>query len=317
MSKPDIVENYSRERDFLASSIPGMNSAGKVPTLNASELTEEAFKKVWVDRNETCLIKGAISHWPAVQKWGNKEYWLRTCENKKVTVARNNGHELREKTLIGLLQMNFHDAMNRLYNNVDFSFYVQDVMPEAFKDIAGFNFLPSPKRPNNYIPNRLLIQRRAFTTWHAHSYDEFLLCQVKGAKKVMLFPSEIPSDIEHVTAFLRNERYLNGESLDMTVDFKPVIAELEEGDALYIPPFWHHAVHPQHSEVNFCVIHCWASPIHKFGYLSNYFVRQNYKDLIWPINKNSLKVPLLVLGGLVSLATRAICSKVSRAFLSA
>ena len=166
-------------------------------------------------------------------------------------------------------------------------------IPEAFKDIAGFHFLPSPPKPNNYEPITLLIQRRTFTTWHAHPYDEFLLSQVMGSKKVILFPPNIPEDKNYVCDFLRDELYLEGKSLNKKLNYNPIIAELKEGDALYIPPYWHQAIHTLGAGINFSVIYRWGSPLHKMGNFNSRFVIDNYKDLLWPVNKYTLIVPLI------------------------
>ncbi|MBA4055269.1 MAG: hypothetical protein C0490_11195 [Marivirga sp.] len=307
--------NYTRERDFLSSAIPGMDNPKGIQVVEAKDMTPAVFKNEFVNHNKPCVIKGAINHWPAIEKWRDRKYWLKTSKNVPVYLARNNGHEVTEKTNIGLLKMNFHDAINRLYDNVDFLFYVQEVMPEIFQDISGFHFLPTSFKPKNYVRNRLLIQRRSFTTWHAHFVDEFLLCQVNGAKKVMLFSPNIPADLGHVCSFLRHELYLEGETLDKSLDFNPMVAELAEGDALYIPPYWHHAVHPLHSGINFSIVHCWASPIHKFGKFSNYFVKRIYEDKLWPIGKKTPAMLLLAISSFVLYTLGKMTKKVSDQYL--
>ncbi|MCA4899113.1 MAG: cupin-like domain-containing protein [Cytophagales bacterium] len=318
-SKTDVyVQDASRhahEKDYLALSIPGMENAQTIETIDVKEMTTVRFRTEFINNNKPCVIKGAVNHWPAIEKWRDKQYWLNTVTDKRVTVARNNGHELSEKTKIGQIKMSFHEAMTRLYDEVDHTFYIQEVLPEASTDIAGFHFLPAPSRSKNYVPNRLLIQRRSFTTWHAHFVDEFLLCQVNGAKRVMLFSPNIPQEMGHVWHFLRQELYLEGQSLDKNLDFKPIVADLAEGDALYIPPYWHHAVHPLHSGINFSVVHCWGSPIHKFGKFSNYFVKQLYGSKLWPVNKYTPVMPFLAMGSLASYTFKKMAGKISDQYI--
>lgn len=141
-----------------------------------------------------------------------------------------------------------------------------------------------------YDRMRLFLYRGAATNWHYHSTDETLMCQVKGAKRVGLFGPHV-KDIGNVTRFLLEERQLEGEKLDSALDLSPYMADVEEGDALYIPPYWHHAVVPHDLEVGFTLACCWKSPLHKLGDFSNFFVRKLYADGMWPLKKISLVIP--------------------------
>jgi hypothetical protein len=279
----------------MFSMIPGMPDAAGVPVLDAACLDKQEFLTQWVDNNRPCLIRGAIRHWPAVEKWRDKNYWLAVCSNFNVCVFPHENHV--DYSRIKSFDLPLHEAIERLFEGRDHIFSIpaekidrQDRFFNLLEDMKGFSFLPSPPAPRNYDRQRIFIYRRASTAWHYHPIDETLMCQVNGGKRVGLLPPDIPRP-QYVTDYLHNEGYLDGKSLDLAL--KPMVVDVDEGDALYIPPFWHHGVVPKDARVGFTVAFCWASPWHKMGDLSNYFVRKLYKDALWPIKKISPVVPFL------------------------
>lgn len=289
-----VIENLRNE---LFSIIPGIRQASAVPVIDARDLKEEVFREQWVARNRPCLVKGAVRHWPAVEKWKDKQYWLSMCDNFDVTVYPHQNHVDRVRNKGE--DMLFHDAVERLFRRQDIVFSIpaeQIVEGKRFfrilKDVKGFRFLSSPKKPLIYDQRRFFIYRRAATAWHYHSTDETLMCQVNGSKRVALLSPEIPN-AKHVTDFLHRELYLDGKTMDASLDLKPFIVDVEEGDALYIPPFWHHGVVPNDDEVGFTLAYCWKSPWHKYGRFANYFVRQLYKDGLWPLKPVSVALPFI------------------------
>lgn len=281
----------------LFSIIPGINHASTVPVLDADTLTEEEFITNWVFPNKPCLIKGAVKHWPAVQKWKDHEYWLSICENFNIQVHLHQNYNSPDLQ-VGE-EMTFYDAVERLFQNRD---YIVSMPSEAVReggrfasllnDIKGFKFLTRSKMPRVYDRSRLFSYRRAATAWHYHPVDETLMCQVNGSKRVALLPENIPN-AKYVIKFLREERHLRGEVMDKSLDLSPAIVDVDEGDALYIPPYWHHGVVPNDGKVGFTLAYCWSSPWHKFGNLTSYFVRKLYRDAMWPFKSISLFLPFI------------------------
>jgi len=282
------MENFSKT---FFSVIPGMEAATGLSVVNAESLTRESFKKDWVSRNKACLIKGAIKHWPAVEKWRRKEHWLSNCDNIKVTIYPHLNYNDPKRQMEGRVELGFHEAVDRLFQNKDhvFSFPGGQIRDKSFsqvmneQDLPGFSFLSPLERPRLYPQKRFFMYRRAATAWHAHNMDETLMCQVNGPKRVALFSPHI-EQAKYVTEFLANELHLNGQLMNADLRLKPMIADVEEGDALYIPPYWHHAVVPLDGEVGFTLAYCWRSPLHIMGNHSNYFVRDLYDSGIWPPN---------------------------------
>ena len=300
-NKADTAEMEELANSFF-SIIPGIERPATVPVLTADTLKEDVFKNEWVAKNKPCLIRGAVKHWPAIEKWRHKDYWIAMCRNFEAKVYPHQNFIGTGRQEAGLEKMLFYDAIERLFQNKDHVFSMpgeQVHIKEAKKrfarvkeDLRGFSFLPSAPGPRYYKRIRLFIYRRAATNWHYHGVDETLMCQVNGAKRVALLSPGIPRP-GYVTKFLLREAYLNGEVLDRSLNLAPLITDVAEGDALYIPPYWHHAVVPKDGEIGFTVAFCWRSPLHILGNFSNYFVRNLYKQGMWPLTGYSFLLPVL------------------------
>lgn len=295
IAEDNLLDMQKIGNDFF-SIIPGIENASILPTLMADEINETIFIRDWVNNNKPCLVKGAVKHWPAMQLWKNKSYWKTACENFNIYVYPHQNYN--NKALNQEEEMPFYDAIERLFQKSDPVFSMPSEAIDKnnrfaglVKDVTGFTFLPEPAKPRIYNRTRMFMYRRASTAWHYHDVDETLMCQVEGAKRIVLFSPNI-RNAAYVTDFLHQECYLEGIKL-ASKDLKPIIVDVEKGDALYIPPYWHHGVVPKDSEVGFTVAYCWASPLHKFGDFSNYFVRRLYRDALWPIKKISLVMPFL------------------------
>jgi hypothetical protein len=289
-----------------------MDNPLSVPELQSETLDEATFMRKWVAKNRPCVVRGAVRHWPAVARWGDKDYWLERCDNFDVKAYPHQNFITPKLQHIGLEQIPFHSAMERLFANRDYIFSIpgQKIMKGARfekveEDVPGFTFLPSPAMPRWYERMRFFAYRRAGTHWHYHGIDETLMCQVKGSKKVGLLSPRIPK-IREVTRFLQDESYLGGEYLDTSLRLNPYIVDVEEGDALYIPPYWHHVVVPNDGEVGFTVAFCWKSPLHILGNFSNFMVRNVYRQGMWPFNYNTLLLPFIgCYAGLLYLTKKA------------
>ena len=83
--------------------------------------------------------------------------------------------------------------------------------------------------------------------------------------------------------------------MDPSLKLSSYVVDVLEGDALYIPPYWHHGVVPTDANVGFTLAYCWASPIHILGDFSNYFVRSLFLKGLWPIKKISFALPFIAL----------------------
>lgn len=293
------VDEMKPVMDLYLSFIPGMGRPLPVPVVYAETLTKKEFTEKWVSRNKPCLVKNAVIHWPAVEKWKHLEYWLNKCDNFDINVYPHQNFNNREKQDKGKEVMPFHKAIERLFNNSDylFSLPAEQITDEGRfsgikADMPGFIFLPETENPRYYERMRFFSYRRAATGWHYHGIDETLMCQVKGTKRVALLSPDIPN-AGYVTKYLKEENYLNNDHFEVQNNIQPLMVDVEEGDALYIPPYWHHVVVPVDGEIGFTVAFCWKSPLHILGNFSNYFVRALYRQGMWPLNINTFFMPLL------------------------
>ncbi len=136
--------------------------------------------------------------------------------------------------------------------------------PELAADLAEFFFLTQPEPPFFYLSDRIIFFRRAGTSWHYHPWDETLMCQVKGPVTVGLLDVRNPlhPHIRHV--FFKEDYY------DQPFAFNALPAEglpwfqanLETGDALYIPPLWWHGIVATREEAGVTAPVSWKSPSH-------------------------------------------------------
>jgi hypothetical protein len=294
-------EEMTKIASELFSIIPGIERATRVPDKEAGQLKESDFIQEFVNKNRPCLVKGAIRHWPAIQKWRHEDYWIDNCRNEEKKILSHMNYYSSRRRFKDSETMHFHDGIRRLFANTDPIFSIPSQPVEetnlfggVIKDLADFSFL-SKKSPPLWDSSRaLFIYRRAATAWHVHYCDETLMCQVKGAKEVVLLPPDMP-ETRYVTEFLEAEQYLKGQKLDQSLDLKPRIATVEEGDALYIPPYWFHCVVPKDGEVGFTSLTVFRSPWHIYGNLFNYFVKRTYK-IAWENARGPYRRKILVWG---------------------
>ena len=295
----NATSNFNGFGDDLFTIIPDIEKAKGVPVVDAHDLSKSEFYKNWVSKNKPCLIKNAVKHWPAVHKFKNLDYWLSTCDDFDISLYPHMNHMVKERHNANLIETTFYDAVKRLFKNQDFILNLSrneisetNQFSKLIKEMPDFTFLSNELKPRGYPHRRFFMYRRASTAWHYHNMDETLMCQVNGAKKVALFSPKIPG-VKKIAKYLTKERYLEGETLDPSITVDPMIANVEEGDALYIPPYWLHGVAPVDGEIGVTLAYCWGSPIHILGDFSNYFVRKFHENRFWPLNRHTFTTPFI------------------------
>jgi hypothetical protein len=297
LSKKNVFAKlYTNE---IFSVIPGIDKAKRVTEVDSKDLTEIEFCKNWVEKNKPCLVRNAVKHWPAYRKWREEEYWYSTIEDFEIHMNPNRNFNSRERQVKDTMIISFHEAVKLLFRKEDRILSIPaEVIGDgtSFRNLAGdmapFPFLPNPGKPRGFPHARIFLHKKASTGWHYHDVDETLMCQVKGDKAVALLPPRLPK-IRQVESFLTGEQYLTGKTLDPNLDLSPFIVQVKEGDALYIPPYWFHAVVPTDDAVGATVAYCWKSPVHKFGDLSSYLVRKLYLQVLWPIGFYTFLMPFM------------------------
>lgn len=244
------------------------------------------FHRRWVCPNVPLIIRGGISHWPAVHKWTH-EYLRDKIGARTVTVAVTpNGYA--DAVHGGLFVMpeerrlSFAKFLDIIEHESDFKgvFYVQKqnsnftdefepLADDVDVDIAWATaaFGKAPDAVNFWMGDA-----RAVTSMHRDHYEN-IYCVVKGRKDFILLP---PTDLPWIpyrnfrTATYRENRAtgmfevvptdgdssvpwipLDPENPDL-VEYpryrraSPVKLSLRAGDLLYLPSLWFHHVRQSH-----------------------------------------------------------------------
>ena len=297
--------------------IPNIDQATTVTTLDAASLTPKMFIKEYVAKNRPCLIKNAIKHWPALKNWQDTHYLTSLCGEHDTTyyphMNYDNADNMQQDetkacfaNVLDLLQQ--EEATNNDIISMPSVLLEREPFNTLAKDMSGFRFLPTPKQPLNYPSVRAFFYKGAGTGWHFHFADETLMSQVVGCKIVGLLPPDTQTDNLVYDAFtsdayLENSNCFSAEAYNV---LKPMIAHVEVGDALYIPPFWWHGVKTVDDKFGITVASCWRSPLHVMGNLSYPTVRKIWKKALTRPNKNTFFVILFGSLSLFSQGMRAL-----------
>ena len=249
--------------DVTLTNVPGMKDAAAVPVLEAATLREDVFFHDYVAQSNPCVIRGAVKHWAASQKWRDPEYLKARAGHHEVFLFENEYH-VQAKRMVKRQQMDFAAAIDRLCaDETKLAIVTTEAPSELMNDLGGFPFLTHAEPGFCFPPARYFFFRNAGTTWHYHSFDETLMCQVMGAKKIGLVNGNSPANRVLRTIFFSEEYYddpaafaaLGDEKLDW------FSATVEEGDALYIPPLWWHGVIPLTHAFGATAAVTWRSPL--------------------------------------------------------
>jgi Cupin-like domain len=253
--------------DVILKNVPGMAAATSVPVLDARSLTESAFKGEYVAYSRPCVIKGAVSHWPATRKWRDREYLKSVCGSEAVPFWPHENHVTNKRVAPGKTNIPFADAIDRLHNAEGAEVAAigcNSGTAEMAADIGGFSFFTQAELAFTYPPFRFFIFRNAGSTWHYHPFDETLMCQVIGTKKVGLLKVDNPHHKVLRRIFFTEDYYEDPSVFEELsgADLQWFSASLGEGDALYIPPLWWHGVIATSDGVGVTTPVGWRSPPH-------------------------------------------------------
>lgn len=292
-----------------------------IDILNAKDLTKEQFYKHYIDNNKPCLIKDAIKHWPACSKWSDFNYLKKlsghNIVNRHTTVNYTGDNEFSNATLTkrafseALLEV--EDDSIPIVSIPGEVITTTESFSELRKDMGEIECIKNTQPPMQYPDARFFVYKNAGTGWHSHPVDETLMCQIAGDKKVSLFTTK-DGDFQRIAKLADNERYQNGSHFlsKFKQDINLAIITVRQGDALYIPPFWWHAVDPVDEKPGITLARCFRSPLHKTGDISYPQIRQLW-DLAW--QKPNRFTPL-VLGSVMLSKTLHIVRKCKRYFIN-
>jgi hypothetical protein len=270
--------------DILAN-IPNTEFSKPVVTYNADELDEKDFYAKHVLLNKPCLIKGAVKQWQATKKWSQPGYLAAKVDDPAVSLYEHSNYLHPDKMAKTEQKIAFNEALAKLTDNKGGTVSIPSIFCDekgkfaAFlDDLGAFAFIQRLAKPIYYPQRRFFMYAGAGTTWHYHQIDETLMCQIKGSKRVGLLAPLNPS-FDRLEEDLMTYQYLEGDQCfaDYKGDIQPFEVLVEEGDALYIPPFWWHGVEPVDTDFGITMAHCWASPLHKLAAFEVPIIRRTWK----------------------------------------
>jgi hypothetical protein len=294
--------NHQNKEPWSLSRFPRYENALSLDSINAEELTEEEFRRNYVEKNRPCLLKGAVKHWPAYRQWSSTAYLKEKTRNEK-TFARSYPiseyifeakgalkQQLIEKNQAVTQEIMFHEFLDRVENEnesgqlVIHSWPLQQglALSELCSDIDSFPFLPKPGGSRFYPSYRAFFYRQSYTDWHYHPTDEALMTQVVGAKEVLLLPPDKHS-WDALWPVARQKGYLfdiDTNQFPKIRDMHPYRVTVEAGDALYIPVFWWHAVESLDEKFGITVAATFQTPLHINGDLQYPAARELFRNAI-------------------------------------
>jgi hypothetical protein len=276
------------------SRFPNHPQAGTVEVIDALAISKEDFTRRYVNRNRPCLVKNAVRHWPAFQKWQRLDYLKTHSRNSAVVVRSQIVSEV-----IGWsnpqVRAELTEYANTVYREVPFHQFLDDLsvgdtplvadscrfsegsaIEQMKEDVGGLPFMPQLGKSRHYPPHRSFLYRNSYTDWHFHVVDETFMAQVVGAKEVLLLPPDEAS-WRALRPVIEEAGYLydiDTGRFPGTRKLRALRTVVEPGDALYIPVYWWHAVQSTDDEFGATVAATFPTPLHVSGNISSPIARR-------------------------------------------
>ncbi|HEY4115152.1 MAG TPA: cupin-like domain-containing protein [Rhizomicrobium sp.] len=236
-----------------------------IPELHNVDLL--TFRNEILPQAKPVVLKGLIADWPATRAARSSPQaiaeYLKVFDSGRVSNTLVAEAEVRGKFFYGsdLRSFNFAKRQERISDAIDRlltdapdenapATYVQSMpIPEYMPGFANANVNPLVHAS---VPGRIWIGNRLTVTTH-YDLSDNLACVVAGRRRFTLFPPDqianlYPGPLEFTPAGTPVSMVdLGNPDFDRFPNFRTALAaaqtaELEPGDALFIPYFWWHHV---------------------------------------------------------------------------
>lgn len=241
-----MINNYYLNKKFKKNISPT-----QVPIINIEDLTQKKFIKLTNNFTTPLVVKGFVKNSPATQNWSpqylSENYGstqLPTIEN--ANIKNNLSSAFSEYNYITVKDA-MHNIINggKMYvNNVSriFGYHpelLDDLDLDQIKKYSGIDL----KNSNN-VTHMFIGGKNTGTTLHT-SYTGNFFFNVKGQKKWILIDSKYSRYLQPILSKtgLFSVSKIEVFKDDTTINYFPRYEfTLEEGDLLFNPPWWWHAV---------------------------------------------------------------------------
>jgi hypothetical protein len=258
----------------------------------------ETFRIRYFDARKPVVIVGAATGWPALAEW-NKARLSSLVERHSIPVDVYEdgdffaiggplGHRKRIHTSFRKYLEASAAKGPRRYYAPDLS--LRRFFPELERDVRVPSFIPADARPRLF----LFAGDSAITAGHFHPFTHALTCQVVGRKRIVVYPPEdgeglypfpwfSPAFFWSRVNFLEPD-YIKFPKLRST---RPLVADLEPGDALFIPAhFWHWT---QGFDFSVSVLVSWKAEFSTWHFPTPGYACA-FAKVVWPVEKVIRKV---------------------------
>ncbi len=312
--------NLEQDEPWNLALTPNYAQARPLEEIDARSISESEFQRNHVMRNRPCVLRGAVSHWPACAKWRDPAYLKERTANLPMPARRqplpeyiHAAHpsiraELTERYERAHEMMAFHDFLAEAHAEPK-QLVLGSVLLEPsselgplHKDLGDFPFLKTLSGSRMYPPYRAFIYRHSYTDWHYHATDETFMTQVVGTKEVLLLPPH-QETWDALWPVVCQTGHLFGVDVARFPRFGkivPIRVVVKPGDALYIPAYWWHAVASIDNEFGVTVAATFSTPLHINGNL-RYPATRRFIKRFW----RSRRAPMIA-GALVAALVRKV-----------
>lgn len=206
--------------------------------------TREEFLQI-VRSRQPVVVRGATDQWPALREW-TLDYLAETAGHRIVPIEfYPEGTWYSSWTTVRMSLRRYIDVL-KSPGEPEMCYLAQAKVDDYLPELAGD--IPTPEiLAGQDVGAGIFLGRDSITALHYHSRDEALLCQISGAKKVVLYAPEDYENLSYSRPFSYRYNFSTIDFSDSPEDKHPKLRRarpyevtVEAGDALFIPLFWSH-----------------------------------------------------------------------------